>query len=83
MQQVELWGQCSRQREQCVQRPRSGKKFSALVEQQEGWSIVSEGAWEREGGGREGKVAAVGSCQMHVGGNLDFTLMLLEALEGF
>ena len=41
------------------------------------------GRGEREGGGREGKVGAVGSCQLHVGGNLDFTLMLLEALEGF
>lgn len=37
-----------------------GKKFSALVEQQEAWSIVSEGTWEREGGGREGKVAGCG-----------------------
>ena len=58
MQQVELWEQCPGQREQCVQRPRSGHKFIVVVEQQEGWSIVSEGSGERRSGGKGAKVSS-------------------------
>ena len=66
MQQVELWDQCPRQREQCVQRPRSGHKFSVVVEQQEGWSIVSEGCGGRGSGGRGAKVSSA-ACRREFG----------------